>query len=155
MPLGLVAADPVMARLLSAVFIAVMVIVCLNILIAYLSNTFTTVYSKAVENTSMQRAINILNIEKFLTKNRRNVYFQYVREHASPEKVSSMTTEMSADNRQVGKNAEELQKDFRKGHEILTQRFGRKVGKGKISAFDVLLRDVEKLKNLQNETVWF
>ena len=62
---------------------------------------------------------------------------------------------MSADKRQAGKNAEQLQKDFKKSHEILTQRFSRKVGKGQISAFDVLLRDVEKLKNLQNKTVWF
>ena len=144
-----------MARLLSAIFITVMVIVCLNILIAYLSNTFTTVYSKAVENTSMQRAINVLNIEKFLTKKRKEIYFRYVREHASPEIVSSVAAELSADPRQLGKNAEQLQKDCKKSHEILTQRFSRQVGKGKISTFDVLLRDVARLKSLQNETVWF
>ena len=40
---GIVAVDQVMARLLSAIYIAIMVIVCLNILIAYLSNTFTSV----------------------------------------------------------------------------------------------------------------
>ena len=142
-----------MARLLSALYIAIMVIVCLNILIAYLSNTFTSVYSKAVENTSMQRAINILTIEKFLTKKRTEIYFRYVREHASPEIVASSATGMFEDPRQVEKNVEQQRKDFKKSHEILTQRFSRRVGKGKISAFDVLLRDVEKLKNLQNHTV--
>ena len=151
--LGLVAADAVMARLLSALYIAIMVIVCLNILIAYLSNTFTLVYSKAVENTSMQRAINILTIEKFLMKKRQEIYFRYVREHASPEIVTSLATGMSADARQVEKNAEQLRKDFKKSHDILIQRFSRLVGKGKISAFDVLLRDVEKLKKLQKSAV--
>ncbi len=152
--LGLVASDAVMARLLSSLYITFMVIICLNILIAYLSNTFTSVYSKAVENTSMQRAINVLTIEKFLTKKRKDIYFRYVREHASPEIVSSMANGISAaDTRQIEKNAGQLQKDFKKSHEILNQRFSRQVGKGKISAFDVLLRDVKKLKNLQNNTV--
>lgn len=150
---GLVAADPVMARLLGAIYVTVMVIVCLNILIAYLSNTFTSVYSKAVENTSMQRAINILTVEKFLTKNRREIYFRYVRENASPEMVSSSSSVVPMDVRQVAKSAEQVQKDFKKSHEVLTQRFSKKVGKGKISAFDVLLEDVEKLKILQNSTV--
>ncbi|XP_028402736.1 uncharacterized protein LOC114525550 isoform X2 [Dendronephthya gigantea] len=150
---GLVAADPVMARLLGAVYVAVMVIVCLNILIAYLSNTFTSVYSKAVENTSMQRAINVLTVEKFLTKNRKERYFRYVRENASPEVVSSSSLVITSDVRQSAKSAEQMQKDFKTSHEVLTQRFSRKVGKGKISTFDVLLGDVEKLKDLQNSTV--
>ena len=143
-----------MARLLSSIYIAVMVIICLNILIAYLSNTFTSVYSKAVENTQMQRAINVLTVEKFLTKKRKEKYLNYVRECASPEIVSMTTTVASAGTREVEKNVDQLQKDFKKSHEILTKRFSKKVGKGKISAFDVLLRDVEKLKTLHNDTVW-
>lgn len=143
-----------MARLLGAFYISIMVIVCLNILIAYLSNTFQTVYDKAVENTSMQRAINVLTVEKFLTKNRKEMYFRYVREHASPAVVYSLASGM-AETRQEEKNAEQVKTDFRKSYDILNERFGRKIGKGNISAFDVVLRDVQKLKRLQRTTVNF
>ena len=99
----------------------------------------------------MQRAINVLTIEKFLTKNRIEIYFRYVRENASPEFVPT-STEMTG-GREAGKSNEQFHKDFKTSHNTLMDRFSRRVGKGKISAFDALLQDVEKLKTLHNETV--
>ena len=124
----------------------------MNILIAYLSNTFTLVYSNAVENTTMQRAINILNIERFLTKARIRKYFNFIRTNASPETVQSSVVDLS-DKRSAEKTAKQFRNNFEKTHDILTQRFKRRVGKAKKSTFDILLRDVDRLKTGQNKTV--
>ena len=85
----------------------------------------------------MQRAINVLTIEKFLSKNWIEIYFRYVRENASPEFVPT-STEMTGV-RQGGKNNEQFHKDFKTSKSILMERFSRRVGKGRIGAFDVFI----------------
>ena len=77
--------DAVMARVLCGTYISICSIIILNLLIALLADTFTRVYENAIENAAMQRAKTILNLEQSLRKSHQKRYYDFIREHCSPE----------------------------------------------------------------------
>ena len=77
--------DATMARVLCGTYISICSIVILNLLIALLADTFTRVYENAIENAAMQRAKTILNLEQSLRKSHKRSYYDFIREHCSPE----------------------------------------------------------------------
>ena len=82
---SLEAEDPTMARVLCGSYISICSIIILNLLIALLADTFTRVYENAIENAAMQRAKTILNLEQSLRKSHKRSYYDFIREHCSPE----------------------------------------------------------------------
>ena len=93
----------------------------------------------------MQRAINILNIEKFLPKKRLPRFYEDLRRKANPDIVPWSPIVVS-DKRLEKKVAAEIENNLNKTREILKERFNRRVGKGKLSTFDKLLIEVQKIK---------
>lgn len=93
----LLSADAFMAQLLCSTFIISTAIIVVNILIAILSHTFTRLYSNAVENAVMQRARGILKLEKTMGKNSQQKFYNYMREHCSPQ-VTEMDAEFQSGN---------------------------------------------------------
>ena len=77
--------DATMARVLCGSYISICSIIILNLLIALLADTFTRVYENAIENAAMQRAKTILNLEQSLRKSHKKSYYDFIREHCSPE----------------------------------------------------------------------
>jgi hypothetical protein len=82
---ALEAKDATMARVLCGSYISICSIIILNLLIALLADTFTRVYENAIENAAMQRAKTILNLEQSLRKTYKRRYYDFIREHCSPE----------------------------------------------------------------------
>lgn len=82
---SLEAKDATMARVLCGSYISICSIIILNLLIALLADTFTRVYENAIENAAMQRAKTILNLEQSLRKTYKRRYYDFIREHCSPE----------------------------------------------------------------------
>ncbi|MCJ8730802.1 hypothetical protein PDJAM_G00188490 [Pangasius djambal] len=60
---AMVAVDPVMAHLLCGTFLALSAVLCVNLMIALLSDTFQRVYDNALANAVMQQASIILQVE--------------------------------------------------------------------------------------------
>ena len=146
----IVEADPVMARILVALYVTAMTIVTLNLLIALLTDTFSRVYGNAVANTIMQRAIKTVEAERMLTKRYRAKYREHMRLVCSPE-VTIMQVD-SWNPRNEGKIAEdEMTRNLVELKLILNDRFGKVFGKNKSSDFDSILDDLGKLQALQNQ----
>ncbi|XP_058242468.1 transient receptor potential channel pyrexia [Hemibagrus wyckioides] len=61
---AMVAVDPVMAHLLCGTFLALSAVLCVNLMIALLSDTFQRVYDNALANAVMQQASIILQVEE-------------------------------------------------------------------------------------------
>ncbi|XP_044150997.1 LOW QUALITY PROTEIN: transient receptor potential channel pyrexia-like [Bufo gargarizans] len=78
------AVDPVMAYILCGTFLGVSSILCINLLIALLADTFQRVYDNATANAVMQQATMLLQIEEGLSKKNKSKFDQYMRTSCAP-----------------------------------------------------------------------
>uniref|UniRef100_A0A672TBC7 Transient receptor potential cation channel subfamily V member 6-like n=1 Tax=Sinocyclocheilus grahami TaxID=75366 RepID=A0A672TBC7_SINGR len=76
--------DAVMAYLLCGTFLTLSAILCVNLLIALLSDTFQRVYDNALANAVMQQAAIILQIEESMPCLRRCYDNEYIHQHCAP-----------------------------------------------------------------------
>lgn len=141
---GLADAEPVMSRILTAIYITAMAIVTLNLLIALLSDTFTRVHSNAVANTIMQRAIKVIEAERALSKKRKLNFREYMRVNCSPEVIKTVIDKSNASG-----GSKELPRNLMTMKRVLDDRFAKVYGKNKTSDFDKIRQDVEELKEHQ------
>ena len=65
-------------------FFAFSTVLCLNMYIALLSETFNRVYQNATANASLLQANTILQIEKLLSKKKKQKAFTYIQEECGP-----------------------------------------------------------------------
>jgi hypothetical protein len=147
---GIVEADPVMARILVALYVTAVTIVTLNLLIALLTDTFSRVYSNAVANTIMQRAMKVVDGKNLLTKSRQLKYEEHMRTNCSPEVMNIEVKERNTlSDEQIAKREVESQLLYL--NELLLDRFGKVYGKSHLSDFDALSNDIKLLRAAQKE----
>ncbi|XP_035826485.1 uncharacterized protein LOC101851051 isoform X3 [Aplysia californica] len=76
--------DHIMADILLATWFLLSAILCLNLFIALLSDTFQRVYDNAQANAVMQKAITIINIWEGINRKRKNRFWEYIESTCSP-----------------------------------------------------------------------
>ncbi|XP_053322428.1 transient receptor potential cation channel subfamily A member 1-like [Spea bombifrons] len=76
--------DPIMAYLLCGTFLGVSAILCINLLIALLADTFQRVYDNATANAVMQQASILLQTEENLSKKKKAKFANYLQTVCSP-----------------------------------------------------------------------
>ncbi len=81
---GLVAVDRLFAQLLVGTYFALTSVVCLNLYIALLSDTFSRVYAQAQANAVMQQAQLVITVEKSLSKRRKTKFGHYMQDECGP-----------------------------------------------------------------------
>ncbi|KAL2083201.1 hypothetical protein ACEWY4_020974 [Coilia grayii] len=81
---AMVAVDSIMAHLLCGTFLALSAVLCVNLMIALLSDTFQRVYDNALANAVMQQAAIILQVEEAMPRLRRFYDNHYIHEHCAP-----------------------------------------------------------------------
>ena len=84
---GLVAIDRIMAQILCGTYFAVAGVICMNLYIALLSDTFARVYASAQANAVMQQAKTIINLQQRLSKFHRSVFGYYMQDYCCPQEV--------------------------------------------------------------------
>uniref|UniRef100_H2ZHL3 Ion transport domain-containing protein n=1 Tax=Ciona savignyi TaxID=51511 RepID=H2ZHL3_CIOSA len=77
--------DIVMAYILIGTFLGVSAILCINLFIALLSDTFQRVYDNANANAIMQQAALLLSIEENLSNRQRRKFKKFIQDKCSPE----------------------------------------------------------------------
>ena len=146
---GIVEADPVMARILVVLYVTAVTIVTLNLLIALLSDTFSRVYSNAVANTIMQRALKVVDAERMLSKKKKLQYREFMKTNCSPEVLR-----MSFDGRRVESPSEiaetEIATEVQIMKGVLDDRFSKVYGE-KTCDFDAILKQVTVVRNKQDD----
>ena len=65
-------------------YIAVSTVICLNLFIALMSDTFARVYQNAMANAMLQQAEQILSAEKVLQSKEKIKVRSYLNEHCAP-----------------------------------------------------------------------
>lgn len=148
---GLAEADPVMADILIVLYVTTVTIVTLNLLIALLTDTFSRVYSNAVANTIMQRAIKIVEAERTLTKRNKMKYREHMNTNCSPEVIK-----LSFDGRNTEKPSQEKEEqkmylNIRCIKKVLDYRFRKVYGVDKTSDFEAIIGDIKKLNDRQDD----
>ncbi|XP_076100764.1 uncharacterized protein LOC143069822 isoform X3 [Mytilus galloprovincialis] len=78
--------DPLMARLLVGLWLALSAVLCLNLFIALLSDTFQRVYDNAQANAMMQKAQSIISFWEGMSHNSRDKFLRYISDDCSPLK---------------------------------------------------------------------
>ena len=81
---GLVSVNRLMAQILVGTYFALTGVVCLNLYIALLSDTFSRVYAQAQANAVMQQAQLVLMVEKSLPKKKKIKFGHYMKDECGP-----------------------------------------------------------------------
>ncbi|XP_063309058.1 transient receptor potential cation channel subfamily A member 1-like [Pelobates fuscus] len=76
--------DPVMAYILCGTFLGVSAILCINLLIALLADTFQRVYDNATANAAMQQASTLLQMEENLNKKNKAKFDKHIQTNCAP-----------------------------------------------------------------------
>uniref|UniRef100_A0A2C9M2V5 Ion transport domain-containing protein n=1 Tax=Biomphalaria glabrata TaxID=6526 RepID=A0A2C9M2V5_BIOGL len=112
--------DSIMADLLLGTWFMLSAILCLNLFIALLSDTFQRVYDNAQANSVMQRAIFLVNIWEGMSRKRKEQFLDYIDEFCSPlkdEYDDDMTQTGEEDLKritfQIKENLDDLQELFK------------------------------------------
>ena len=82
---SIVKADRLMAQILSGSYIALASVVCMNLYIALLSDTFARIYAEAQANAIMQQATTIIMLEGKLNKLNTSKCAHYMQTECSPQ----------------------------------------------------------------------
>lgn len=82
---SLLVVDRLMAQILCGSYLAVSAIVCLNLFIALMSDTFQRVYDNAKANAAMQRAITVLSFEENMSRKKQEKMRRYFNQKLAPE----------------------------------------------------------------------
>ncbi|XP_046863992.1 transient receptor potential cation channel subfamily V member 6-like [Xenia sp. Carnegie-2017] len=141
--------DAVMARVLCGTYISICSIIILNLLIALLADTFTRVYENAIENAAMQRAKTILNLEQSLRKSHQKRYYDFIREHCSPEVKDYDAQDDAGNERHKKRHMEEMRLQVNDIYQLINERFGKRFGESQKSDLDEL---IDKMTNVTKET---
>lgn len=86
---GLVIIDRLMAQILCGSYFALAGVVCMNLYIALLSDTFARVYAQAQANAVMQQAQTVIMLEGKLKKEKKLKFGHEIQDECSPEEVYS------------------------------------------------------------------
>ncbi|XP_069127944.1 uncharacterized protein [Argopecten irradians] len=108
--------DPVMTDILVGTWLALSAIICLNLFIALLSDTFQRVYDNAQANAIMQKAITCLNFWDGMSTKNRNRFLDYIAKECSPLQEyydDDMTEEGEEDMKKVTIQIKEDLDEFR------------------------------------------
>ncbi|KAK3554778.1 hypothetical protein QTP70_033475 [Hemibagrus guttatus] len=135
---AMVAVDPVMAHLLCGTFLALSAVLCVNLMIALLSDTFQRVYDNALANAVMQQASIILQVEESMPHLHHFYDKQYIHSCCAPlgefydddiitnpghhEEMSKLTAEIKG----AGGNWATVGRRSRGGRRVHRQREKRK-----------------------------
>ena len=84
---GLVTADSVMSKILCGTYIGFSAIICLNLFIALMSDTFQRVYDNVKANSVMQQASTIFHLEGNLAAVERRRFTNYIHKRCCPEEL--------------------------------------------------------------------
>ncbi|XP_038666107.1 transient receptor potential channel pyrexia-like [Scyliorhinus canicula] len=79
--------DPVMAYFLCGTFLGISSILCINLLIALLSDTFQRVYDNANANAAMQQASIVQYVEDHLSRDRKNTFKEFIHKSCAPLEI--------------------------------------------------------------------
>ena len=82
---SLLVVDRLMAQILCGTYLAVSSIICLNLFIALMSDTFQRVYDNANANAVMQKASTILTLEAEMSLRRKDQFVSYIHTNCAPE----------------------------------------------------------------------
>eukprot|EP00794_Sanderia_malayensis_P014412 gene14412-15918_t len=134
---SLMAVDRLMAQFLVGTYLAMSAVVCLNLYIALMSDTFARVYENARANAVMQQAMQILNIERTLSKKKRQSFKKFIATECAPQEVYCANEEKeqgpSNKNAQLMHHMDttiEVVKDMIKELRIEVNDVSKQVGKG-------------------------
>ncbi|XP_021345291.1 uncharacterized protein LOC110445166 isoform X4 [Mizuhopecten yessoensis] len=115
--------DPIMTDILVGTWLGLSAIICLNLFIALLSDTFQRVYDNAQANAIMQKAITCLNFWDGMSTKNRNKFLDYIAKECSPLQEyydDDMTEEGEEDMKKV---TIQIKEDFDEFREMFVQKF--------------------------------
>ena len=154
-----------MARLLCGTYIVVSGIVCLNLFIALLSDTFQRVYDNVQANALMLRASRVLNFEENFSRKRRERYQRRLHRRCSPE-ISYYDDDMTdAADTELKRMTHQIKAEVDNLKDYLHEKFGPVDDKtmqmhhdtfgidGDDKEFNSLKRDIDVLKSNQEHSL--
>ncbi|XP_062576735.1 transient receptor potential cation channel subfamily V member 3-like [Saccostrea cucullata] len=165
--------DPIMAKILVGFWLALSAVLCLNLFIALLSDTFQRVYDNAQANAVMQKALMTLSIWENMSQSRRNTFYDYMKGTCNPfneyydddmteegeEDMKKVTMQIKDDlddlrdafDSKFGKRKEDEEEEDlnNKSRMVDVERFENEIGILRDSITELRVRQDDMMENLQ------
>lgn len=148
---GLSKAKPIMAKVLCGTYIAVSGVICLNLFIALMSDTFQRVYDNVRANAVMQQASTILSLEKNLSVSNRRAFTNYVYTRCNPEELYYDDDSSEGEERDLQRMTHQIKEQVDHIYLHINEQDNerRKKGNGSSNDLHKLREEVKKLEQQQ------
>jgi len=148
---GLSKAKPIMAKVLCGTYIAVSGVICLNLFIALMSDTFQRVYDNVRANAVMQQACTILSLEKNLSVSKRRAFTNYVYTRCNPEELYYDDDSSEGEERDLQRMTHQIKEQVDHIYMHINEQDNerRKKGNGSSNDMHKLREEVKKLEQQQ------
>ena len=151
---GLSQADPFMARLLCGIYITLSSIICLNLFIALMSDTFQRVYDNAKANAVMEQAQMILSLESKLAVRKRKDCSDFIQQQCNPEELYYDDDSVNENEGELKKMTFQVKEQVDEVHAILSEVHSGQSLKSRFeSDLDALRHTIGELHREQQFTV--
>ncbi|XP_065646900.1 uncharacterized protein LOC124812268 [Hydra vulgaris] len=118
----LVEKDKVMAEILCSTYLFFAGLVCLNLFIALMSNTFQRVYDNAVANALMQKAAYIVKKELRFSHKMQLRHYEWINSHCAPKILYYDDSEVNPSNNELTNKTQEIDEKLDKLSDAIESR---------------------------------
>lgn len=148
---GLSKAKPIMAKVLCGTYIAFSGVICLNLFIALMSDTFQRVYDNVKANAVMQQASTILTLEKNLSASKRRAFTNYIYTRCSPEELYYDDDSSEGEEKDLQRMTHQIKEQVDHISAHINEQDNDRKRKGNASTNDIhkLREDLKKLEQQQ------
>lgn len=144
--------EPIMSKILCGTYIALSAVVCLNLFIALMSDTFQRVYDNVKANSVMQQASTILSLENGLSCSSRRRFAGFIHTRCAPDELFYDDDIVDDEEADLKRMTHQIKDGLDEVHEIL-QVEKKKDGRTYSPSNDVqsLRKEMNKLEQQQLE----
>lgn len=150
---GLSEVKPIMAKVLCGTYIALSAIVCLNLFIALMSDTFQRVYDNVKANSVMQQASTILSLENGLSISKRRKFANYINTRCAPDELYYDDDIVDDEEGDLKRMTHQIKDGLDEVHELLQIEEKEKGAKMNAPAteMDTMHKEMDRLEHQQKE----
>lgn len=148
---GLSKAEPIMSKILCGTYIAFSAIICLNLFIALMSDTFQRVYDNVKANSVMQQASTITNLENSLSVMKRRNFANFIHSRCCPDELYYDDDIVDDEESDLKRMTHQIKDSLDEVHELLKLQKMNKNGRNNASTPEAeqLREDIKRLEEQQ------
>jgi hypothetical protein len=146
---GLSKAEPIMSKILCGTYIALSAVICMNLFIALMSDTFQRVYDNVKANSVMQQASTISILENSLSTTKRRNFANFIHTRCCPDELYYDDDIVDDEEGDLKRMTHQIKEGLDDLHQMLIEPKNKNWNKNASTEVELLRNDVKRLEQQQ------